>query len=121
MRSSNAPSEHQPSTHGVLILSTAPDILLAKRIAHILIEEKLAACVQLTPPLLSIYEWEGEIQGADEVGLIIKTTDQVAQQAVERLVELHPYDIPEAVVMPITGGHIPYLHWLDQQTQRVQK
>jgi len=119
MHSTPVANENLPLTGGVLILSTAPDVLLAKRIAHILIEERLAACVQLTPPVLSIYEWEGEVQGADEIGLIIKTTEQVAQQAVERLVELHPYDVPEAVVIPITGGHDPYLQWLDQQTQRV--
>ena len=121
MRSTPEANDQQPSLDGVVILSTAPDVLLAKRIAHILIEEGLAACVQLTPPMLSIYEWEGEVQGADEIGLIIKTTGDVAQKAIERLVGLHPYAVPEAVVVPITGGHVPYLQWLDRQTHQVPK
>jgi periplasmic divalent cation tolerance protein len=119
MRSTPAANDHQTSLEGVVILSTAPDVLLAKRIAHILIEERLAACVQLTPAMLSIYEWGGEVQGADEIGLIIKTTGDVAQKAVERLVALHPYDIPEAVVIPMIGGHAPYLQWLHHQTRQV--
>jgi periplasmic divalent cation tolerance protein len=99
----------------VVILSTAPDILLAKRIAHLLVEERLAACVQLTPPTLSVYEWNGEVQGAEEIGLIIKTSRSVARQTIERLVELHPYDVPEAIVLPVVGGHHDYLNWVSQQ------
>ena len=106
---------------GVVILSTAPDLLLAKRIAHILVEEQLAACVQLTQPMLSIYEWKGSVEGAQEVGLIIKTTRRVADVAVERLLQLHPYEIPEAIVLPVVGGHQPYLAWLSAQTQSVVK
>jgi len=102
----------------VLILSTVPDILLAKRVAHILVEEKLAACVQLTPALLSIYEWNGEVQGDQEVGLIIKTSQAASNAAVDRLLQLHPYDVPEAVIVPATGGHGEYLNWVNQQTQQ---
>lgn len=102
----------------VVILSTAPDILLAKRIAHLLVEERLAACVQLTPPALSIYEWKGEVQGDEEIGLIIKTTRAAARQAVERLVQLHPYEVPEAIVLPVVGGHHTYLNWVSKQTDQ---
>lgn len=101
----------------VVILSTAPDVLLAKRIAHVLVEEKLAACVQLTPPCLSIYEWNGEVQGGDEIGLVIKTTRAVAKAAIDRLVQMHPYEVPEAIVVPVVGGHGDYLNWISQQTQ----
>lgn len=100
----------------VVILSTAPDILLAKRIAHVLVEEKLAACVQLTPPSLSIYEWKGEVQGDEEIGMIIKTSRSAARDAIDRLVQMHPYDVPEAIVLPIVGGHSEYLNWVSQQT-----
>lgn len=100
----------------VVILSTAPDILLAKRIAHLLVEERLAACVQLTPPSLSVYEWKGEVQGDEEIGLVIKTTRAVARQTIERLVQLHPYEVPEAIVLPVVGGHHAYLNWVSQQT-----
>ena len=102
----------------VVILSTAPDVLLAKRIAHVLVEEKLAACVQLTQPCLSIYEWGGEVQGGDEIGMVIKTSRAVANAAIDRLVQLHPYEVPEAIVVPVVGGYGDYLNWVSKQTQR---
>lgn len=106
-----------PDSMCVMILSTAPDMLLAKRLAHVLIEERLAACVQISPPLLSVYEWSGEIQGDEEIGLVIKTSRAVAKQAINRLVALHPYEVPQATVIPIVGGHYPYLSWVNEQAQ----
>lgn len=106
-----------PDPMCVMILSTAPDILLAKRIAHILVEEHLAACVQLTPSMLSVYEWEGEIKGDEEIGMVIKTSRAVARQTIDRLVELHPYEVPQATVVPLVGGYFPYLSWVSEQTQ----
>ena len=105
-----------PDPMCVMILSTAPDILLAKRIAHILVEEHLAACVQLTSPMLSVYEWQGEIQGDEEIGIVIKTSRAVARQTIDRLVQLHPYEIPQATVVPLVGGYFPYLSWVSEQT-----
>lgn len=106
-----------PDPMCVMILSTAPDILLAKRIAHILVEEHLAACVQLTPSMLSVYEWQGEIKGDEEIGMVIKTSRAVARQTIDRLVELHPYEVPQATVVPLVGGYFPYLSWVSEQTQ----
>jgi periplasmic divalent cation tolerance protein len=103
-------------TDCVMILSTTPDLLLAKRIAHILVEEKLAACVQLQPSLLSIYEWHGQMQGEQEVGLIIKTSQAIYKETINRIVQIHPYEVPEIVVLPIKDGHQPYLKWINQQT-----
>jgi periplasmic divalent cation tolerance protein len=103
---------------GVVILTTTPDILLAKRIAHVLIEEHLAACVQLMPPMLSVYEWKGEIQGDEEIGLSIKTRASATQQVIDRIVELHPYEVPEVIVLPIIDGHAPYLAWLDRNAEK---
>lgn len=100
----------------VVILTTAPDILLAKRIAHILVEEKLAACVQLMPACLSIYEWKDEVQGDEEIPMVIKTSRNAARNAIARLIELHPYEVPEAIVLPVVGGHHDYLNWVSQQT-----
>jgi periplasmic divalent cation tolerance protein len=100
---------------GVVILTTTPDILLAKRIAHVLIEEHLAACVQLMPPMLSVYEWRGEMQGDEEIGLSIKTSASASQQVIDRIVQLHPYEVPEVIVLPIIDGHAPYLAWLHQK------
>ena len=105
-----------PDPMCVMIFSTAPDILLAKRIAHILVEEHLAACVQLTSPMLSVYEWQGEIQGDEEIGVVIKTSRAIARQTIDRLVQLHPYEIPQATVAPLVGGYFPYLSWVSEQT-----
>lgn len=101
----------------VVILSTVPDALLAKRVAHVLIEEKLAACVQIMPPSLSMYEWNGEVQGEEEIGLIIKTSRSTGSAAIERLLAMHPYEVPEVIVLPIVGGNIDYLNWVSRQTQ----
>jgi len=96
----------------VVVLSTVPDMNLAKRIAHILIEENLAACVQIGQKGLSMYQWKGEVQGEEEVGLTIKTSESVVQKTIERLVSLHPYEIPEVLVLPVIAGYGPYLEWL---------
>ena len=117
MDTSDRPIQTATDPMCVVVLSTAPDVLLAKRIAHVLVEEKLAACVQLTPPTLSIYEWNGQVQGDEEIGLIIKTSRSAARAAIDRLLQMHPYDVPEAIVLPVVGGHHDYLNWVGQQTQ----
>src|SRR5690606_4584579 len=100
----------------VLVISNAPDLLLAKRIAHVLVEEGLAACVNLGAPVLSIYAWQGEIEGADEIPLWIKTTAGRQQALVQALARLHPYDVPEILVIPVTGGLPAYLDWVRAET-----
>lgn len=100
----------------VLVLSNAPDVLLAKRIAHILVEEGLAACVNLGQPALSMYVWKGETEGAEEVPLTIKTTASRCPALIEALTRLHPYEVPEILVVPVIGGHAAYLQWVREQT-----
>lgn len=104
----------------VMVMTNAPDLLLAKRIAHVLIEEHLAACVNIGPPMLSVYGWDNEVQGAEEIPMIIKTTVNKQQAMIERLVSLHPYEIPEAIVIPVLGGHAPYLNWVRSLTSGSQ-
>lgn len=99
----------------VVVLSNAPDALLAKRIAHMLVEEQLAACVNLGPPSLSMYMWQGQLEGAEEVPLTIKTTREMAQRVIDRICELHPYEVPEALVLPVLSGHQPYMDWVRAQ------
>jgi periplasmic divalent cation tolerance protein len=101
----------------VIVLTNAPDLLLAKRIAHLLIEEHLAACVNIGQPMLSVYGWEGDVQGAEEIPMTIKTTSDKQDAMIERLVALHPYEIPEALIVPVLGGHAPYLDWVKSLTQ----
>jgi periplasmic divalent cation tolerance protein len=122
-RQANEPTQDIPvpdtlAAHDiVVILSNAPDMLLAKRIAHVLVEEHLAACVNLGVPGLSMYMWKGELEGADEIPLTIKTTGARAQALMERLMTLHPYEVPEVLVLPVLGGSASYLEWVRAQVQ----
>ncbi len=100
----------------VLMVSNVPDLLLAKRIAHVLVEEGLAACVNLGAPCLSIYEWKGTVEGAEEIPMHIKTTHGRHAAAVARLAQMHPYEVPEIIVLPVIGGAAPYLDWVREQT-----
>ncbi len=100
----------------VVMMTTVPDLLLAKRIAHVLVEERLAACVNLSPPGLSIYLWEDTLEGTEEITLTIKTSSQASLRCQERIIQLHPYDVPEVIILPVTGGHVPYLEWIRAQT-----
>lgn len=108
-----------PEQEIVVVMTNVPDLLLAKRIAHLLIEEQLAACVNIGTPMLSIYGWKGEVEGAEEIPMMIKTTCDKQHAMIERLVALHPYDIPEALVMPTLGGYGPYLDWVRSLTSGI--
>ena len=101
----------------VLVLSNAPDELLAKRIAHYLVEEHLAACVNLGAAGLSMYMWQGDMEGTTEVPLLIKTTRARVPDVINRIKDLHPYEVPEILVLPVIGGYAPYADWVEQQTQ----
>ena len=100
----------------VLVLTNTPDLDSAKTIARQLLAEGLAACINIGSPVLSLYEWESTMHESEEIPVVIKTT--YAQQAllIERLIALHPYELPEALVLPTSGGHAPYLTWVQQQT-----
>jgi periplasmic divalent cation tolerance protein len=98
-----------------VMLSTFPDEDTARRIARTLMEERLVACVNLVPGLTSIYRWQGEVQTSAEVLGIIKTgatTDRV----MARLKELHPYEVPEIVVVPTGAVHPAYLAWVKAES-----
>jgi len=100
----------------ILILSTAPTRAEAERIAEALVAEKLAACVQLSP-IDSIYRWEGAIERAPEVRLAIKTRAELAATVEARITALHSYDVPEIVMLPISGGSSAYLDWIVAETE----
>lgn len=96
----------------VVVLSTFPSQDVAASVARTLVEERLAACVNIVPAVRSIYRWESAIHDEAEVLAIIKTTAERLVAMRERLVELHPYDVPEAIELPVVGGHAPYLAWV---------
>jgi periplasmic divalent cation tolerance protein len=100
----------------VVALSTAGSREEAERIATALVDERLAACVNLVAPLTSIYRWKGAVEHAEEVLLVIKTRRAVVSRLTARLAALHSYDVPELIVLPIVAGATPYLDWLRAET-----
>lgn len=102
----------------VLVLTNTPDLESAKTIARQLLSEGLAACINIGSPVLSLYEWESTMHESGETPMMIKTTAAWQALLVDRLIALHPYDLPEALVVPTVGGHAPYLAWVQQQTTK---
>lgn len=100
----------------MLLYSTAPDEETAKRIARELVDKKLAACVSLMPGLYSVYRWQGKVEEATEVSIMIKTGQSRLAELSAALVSLHPYDVPELVAVPVSGGFEPYLQWVKDET-----
>ena len=100
----------------ILVLTHAPDLECAKTIAKCLLTERLAACINIGTPVLSVYEWESAMHETQEIPLVIKTTLAQKERLVERLIALHPYDLPEALVVPAAGGYAPYLDWVRHHT-----
>lgn len=88
----------------------------AERIAACLVDERLAACVNIVGPIRSVYRWEGTVQNERELLLIIKARTDAFARLQERVSELHSYDTPEIIALPITAGFEPYLHWLRDST-----
>lgn len=101
----------------LVVLSTLPDLESAEHMATILVEERLAACVNLVPGLTSIYRWQGTLRREPEYLLLIKTTAARFTQVRERIRALHPYEVPEIIALPIRDGDPAYLNWLTENTQ----
>jgi periplasmic divalent cation tolerance protein len=100
------------NAHHRLMLCTCPDQETAQQLADQLVNERLAACVSLVPGIISTYRWKGEIHREPEVQLLIKTTIEQVEQLIERLRQLHPYDVPEIIAIPIREGLTDYLNWI---------
>ena len=101
----------------VLIYATFPSIDEAKRIGGTLVDARLAACVNVFPGMVSIYEWEGVRETAEEVAMIIKTRKEKTEQVLDEVKRLHPYDVPALLVLPTQGGSAEYSAWIAQETQ----
>ena len=104
---------HEPSAR--IALTTLDSEAQAVSLARTLVEERLAACVNIVRPVRSVYRWEGEIEEADEVLLILKTTEDRLPDLERRLLALHPYDVPEFLVFKATGA-AAYLDWIERST-----
>ncbi|GAA5335804.1 MULTISPECIES: divalent-cation tolerance protein CutA [Thermus] len=99
-----------------VVLITVPTEEVAKILARTLVEERLAACVNIVPGLTSVYRWQGEVVEDRELLLIVKTTTFAFPKLKERVLSLHPYTVPEIIALPIAEGHGPYLAWLRENT-----
>ena len=95
-----------------VVLVTAPSLDVAESIVTTVVEARLAACGNIVPGLVSIYRWEGVVQKDAEVLILLKTTVGAAAALTERVVALHPYDVPEVLVLPVSAGSEPYLAWI---------
>jgi periplasmic divalent cation tolerance protein len=102
----------------LVVFSTFPDADTAARIARTLVDEQLAACVNVVPAVRSIYRWEGKVCDEAEALAVIKTTAAGYAALAARLTELHPYQVPEVIALPLADGHPPYLAWLADQVAR---
>ncbi|MEK7206782.1 MAG: divalent-cation tolerance protein CutA [Pseudomonadota bacterium] len=95
-----------------IVLTTCPDSAAAERIAKALVAERLAACVNILPVAQSIYLWKGQVESAAEHLLLIKSLTRAFRQIEKRILELHPYELPEVIAVPITSGFKDYLAWV---------
>jgi periplasmic divalent cation tolerance protein len=101
----------------VLVLTTLPADTDHPKFAETLVDERLAACVNVLPEMLSVYRWEGQIERDAERQVFIKTTVDRVPALWERVRSLHRYQVPEFLVLPITDGSEPYLRWMRESTQ----
>lgn len=104
-----------PDIHFAYI--TCKDVTEARRIGRVLVEERLAACVNILPGMESRYWWKGEIESAQEAVLIAKTRAEAREGLLERVVALHPGETPCIVFLPVTGGNPDYLEWIARESE----
>jgi periplasmic divalent cation tolerance protein len=103
-----------PNTDARIVLTTFDDPEKARQFARALMERRLAACVNLVENVRSIYRWQGKVQEAPEILLIIKTVEARIEPLRQAFTELHPYELPELVVLEIADGSPEYLGWLGE-------
>ncbi|MBM4430099.1 MAG: divalent-cation tolerance protein CutA [Chloroflexi bacterium] len=103
------------STH-VVVFVTAGSAEEGEKIARALVDERLVACVNMLSPIRSVYRWQGQVQEDHEVLLIAKTRSTSFEQLATRVKQLHSYQVPEIIAVPIVAGAQDYMHWIDEQT-----
>jgi len=110
----------QQNDKPVFIYSTFPSKESAEGAGGRLVDQGLAACVNILPGMTSIYIWEGKRHQDSEVVMIVKTTAGLADRVIAEARRMHPYDNPALVVLPLAGGSAPFLDWIRQQTREPQ-
>jgi len=103
-------------TDSIVVLTTLPNAEAAAEVAKAVVGEKLAACANILPPLRSIYRWKGKVQDESEVLVLLKTRQAQYERLKSRILELHPYDVPEVLAVAVEQGHGAYLDWIATET-----
>lgn len=103
-------------TDAMLVLTTLPNADAAAEMARSIVEERLAACANLFPALRSIYKWQAKLEDQNEVLVLFKTRQEHFDRLRARILELHPYEVPEVLAIPVEQGYQPYLDWLARET-----
>ena len=101
----------------LLGLVTAPDLKTARRLAQVALKKKLVACANLIPGIESHYRWKGKLETSAEVLMVLKTSARRVAALEKLIVEKHPYDTPEFIVLTVDGGNKSYLDWLEKSVQ----
>ncbi|MHC1590839.1 MAG: divalent-cation tolerance protein CutA [Candidatus Helarchaeales archaeon] len=99
---------------GVVFVTCSPK--QASEIARAVVESKLAACVNVIPNVTSVYTWQGKVEEDQESLLVMKTREELFESLKEKILNIHSYDLPEIIFLPIKSGHQPYLEWISQST-----
>jgi periplasmic divalent cation tolerance protein len=102
-----------------VVFVTAPDAEVARTLARTLVEERLIACANVLPPVQSIYRWQGRVEEAAEVLLVLKTVQDRLPALVGRVKELHPYQVPEIIALPVEAALPAYAAWIAEETARL--
>ncbi|CAB3401733.1 unnamed protein product [Caenorhabditis bovis] len=100
----------------VTVLITVPTKDVGLQISRSIVTQKLAACVNIIPSVTSVYVWEGKLEESDELMMVVKTTSEKIAQLQESVTKLHPYDVPEFIVLPIEHAAPKYASWIATQT-----
>ena len=103
-------------THYRLAFVTVGSLVEAEKIAEAVVDEGLAACVNIVPTITSVYRWQGKIEKDQESKLVMKTVAERVDELIARVVALHSYDVCEVTVVPIVAGNTDYLNWIDANT-----
>ena len=105
-------------THFVQVITTVANQEDGRRLAEQLVEERLAACVQIVGPLTSVYRWQGNIESAGEFQLLIKSSQNLYGELEAWLMANHPYEVPEILALPVVAGGGSYLDWLQKELKK---
>ena len=100
----------------IIVVTQVPDRAVAANLARVLLEQRLAACVNIGAPIESIYHWRGRIETAEEIPIAIKTRSVLYSDVEAAILKIHPYDTPEIIAIPVVDGNARYIAWIADET-----